>query len=171
MGVKDFLKEGHPTMFVSTDGKIGRISGVSFVRTHVYVRESPKLIPDFIWYWLADKLTYTVSESYDPTHTKPNTSKEQLSTPPKKEEKWIMGNHICEETCVDHWQETELVCPYCLAERSDSWEVLRGSNNESGKAECAGCDKKFEYGTTITYRDGGVETIYYTTYQLEQPNE
>lgn len=60
MNIRDFLKEDHPDMFVSTDGKIGRISGVSFVRTHVYVREAPKLVPDRLWYWVADKVTYSV---------------------------------------------------------------------------------------------------------------
>lgn len=67
MGVKQFLEEDHPTMFVSHDGKIGRISGVSFIRTHVYVREAPRWIPDFVWYWLAERLTYTVSERQDAT--------------------------------------------------------------------------------------------------------
>jgi hypothetical protein len=64
MSVKDFLKEDHPTMFVSQDGKIGSISGVSFVRTHVYVKEAPRFIPDRLWYWLADKITHTVAEDY-----------------------------------------------------------------------------------------------------------
>lgn len=56
------MKAEHPVMFMSTDGKIGRIDGVSFIRTHVYVKESPKFIPDFLWYWLADKLTFTITE-------------------------------------------------------------------------------------------------------------
>lgn len=66
MSVKKFIEEEHPTMFVSNDGNIGRIDGVSFIRTHVYVREAPKLIPDRLWYWIADRITYTVSERYTP---------------------------------------------------------------------------------------------------------
>lgn len=62
MSVRDFLKEDHPTMFVSHDGKIGRVNGVSFVRVHVYVKTPPKLFPQRLWYWLADKFTHTVSE-------------------------------------------------------------------------------------------------------------
>lgn len=54
-------EEHHPAMFVSNDGKIGVISGVSIVRIHVYVRKAPKFIPDRLWYWIADKITYTVS--------------------------------------------------------------------------------------------------------------
>lgn len=76
--------------------------------------------------------------------------------------------HECEgDTCIEHWQEFELKCPYCLHEKSDSYEVLRGEDSESGTATCGYCDREYEYGTTITYKDGGVETIYYTTYPKE----
>jgi hypothetical protein len=64
MSVKDFMsEEHHPTMFVSSDGKIGQINGVSFIRTHVYAKTPPKFIPSRLWYWIVDLVTYTVSES------------------------------------------------------------------------------------------------------------
>ena len=63
MSVRKFLEEDHPAMFVSTDGKIGRIDGVNIVRTHTYVREAPRWCPDFLWYWIADKITYTVTRN------------------------------------------------------------------------------------------------------------
>jgi hypothetical protein len=62
MSIKNFMEEDHPAMFVSPDGKIGRIGGVSFVRIHVYVKEAPRWIPDRVWYWLADRITHTVNE-------------------------------------------------------------------------------------------------------------
>lgn len=74
MGVKEFLdEEQHPTMFTSLDGKIGRVYGVSFVRTHVYVREPRWHIPATLWYWLADRLTHRVSETV--TDMKPSDPK------------------------------------------------------------------------------------------------
>lgn len=60
--IKQFLDEDHPSMFVSTDGKIGQIRGVSFVRVHVYVKTPPRFIPERLWYWLADRFTTTVTE-------------------------------------------------------------------------------------------------------------
>lgn len=66
MSVKDFMEEDHPTMFVSHDGKIGEVRGVTFIRLHVYVRECPRWIPSKAWYWLADRITYTISETYNP---------------------------------------------------------------------------------------------------------
>lgn len=77
-----------------------------------------------------------------------------------------MSKHICETVCVEHFQEDEILCPYCLYEFSDSWELL-GIGKESGQAECYECEQEFNYGTTITYEDGGVASIYYTTTKME----
>jgi hypothetical protein len=61
--IQRFLDEEHPTMLVSHDGKIGQVSGVSFVRVHVYVKENPRWFPARLWYWLAEKFTHSVSET------------------------------------------------------------------------------------------------------------
>lgn len=45
------------------------------------------------------------------------------------------------------------------------------SGIESGTTNCDECGEEFEYATTITYRDGGVESVLYTTYQKEKPSE
>lgn len=74
--------------------------------------------------------------------------------------------HECNDICVEHYNESEVKCPYCLEFGSDSYELLMGKDNESGKTQCGYCEKEFEYGTEITYRDGGVHTLYYTTFQI-----
>lgn len=43
---------------------------------------------------------------------------------------------------IDHEYTSEIVCPYCGYEMSDSWEY---NNTESGVTECGKCDKKFLY--------------------------
>lgn len=74
--------------------------------------------------------------------------------------------HQCENVCVEHYDEHELKCPYCLAEGSDSFEVIMGGH-KSGTTECGYCDKEYEYATTITYREGGVHSISYETFQID----
>lgn len=79
----------------------------------------------------------------------------------------MSNKHECNDVCVEHYNEMDLKCPYCLEEGSDSWEVLRDGGNESGTTDCGECGKEYKYGTEITYRDGGVHSIYYTTFQLD----
>lgn len=66
MSIKNFMKEEHPTMVVSSDGKIGTVittTMVSVIRTHVYVKQAPRLIPNRLWYWIADRITVTICEN------------------------------------------------------------------------------------------------------------
>ena len=52
---------------------------------------------------------------------------------------------------IDHEYTTELVCPYCGYEHSDSWEIAA----DDGEWECPECGQTFRY-----FRD--IEVTYST---------
>ena len=47
---------------------------------------------------------------------------------------------------IEHQYTSEIVCPYCGHEHSDSWEL----NHDSGEFECYECEKEFHYERSIT---------------------
>lgn len=44
---------------------------------------------------------------------------------------------------IDHEGTDEIVCPFCGAEQSDSWEIGGGRDGALGDYECDQCEKHF----------------------------
>ena len=60
-----------------------------------------------------------------------------------------------EEKEIDHEYTSEIVCPYCGQEESDSWEYQA----DAGQIYCHNCKNEFKYEREIT--------IEYVTSKLE----
>jgi hypothetical protein len=59
---------------------------------------------------------------------------------------------------VEAWRKSEITCPYCNDEWSDSWDIDFGYNDDWQTFECEECGKNFTVckNTEITYTSKGL---------------